>query len=310
MAIYSLHIQSVSRGNGSSAVGAAAYRAGERLRDERTGTIHDHAFRNDVLLKEIVVPAQFANDSPAWAGDRGVLWNTAEAAETRQNGRVAREFLVALPWELSREQQVGLVRDFSRELSERYRFVVDATLHAPRDYPQSDPRNFHAHLLATTREAGVEGLGAKTSFEWSDRRRYQAGMKSGVHEVFHVRERWAAVTNAALEEARVNARIDHRTLAAQGIDREPALYIPYQAYAMERRGYQSQLADRLRAAHEARVQARLAHGPGHEHEEAGSLEDIRRRAREDWLKLRGQEAGRARDSDATLAAARDDDFTR
>ena len=79
------------------------------------------------------------------------------SAETRKNARVARDILVALPVELNAEQRLGLVRGFSQELSDRYGFAVDVAIHAPRDFPGSDPRNFHAHLLATTREVNAEG---------------------------------------------------------------------------------------------------------------------------------------------------------
>src|SRR5471032_362507 len=168
MAVYFLNIKTFGRSNGSSAVSAAAYRAGERIRDERSGKTYDHSDRLDVMHKEIILPSQFAADDMAWAQDRANLWNTAENTETRKNARVAREYLVALPVELSREDRLSLVTGFSRELVERYRFAVDVAIHAPRDFPGSDPRNFHAHLLATTREATLEGLGVKTTLEWND----------------------------------------------------------------------------------------------------------------------------------------------
>ncbi len=158
---------------------AAAYRAGERIRDERTGRTYDHTDRLDVLHKEIVLPSRLADETVVWAQDRTSLWNTAERAESRANARVAREYLVALPAELAPEQRLELARGFSLELSDRYGFAVDLTIHAPRNYPDSDPRNFHAHLLATTREAGAEGLGAKTSLEMHDRRRGRDRTRAG-----------------------------------------------------------------------------------------------------------------------------------
>src|SRR5277367_4827187 len=165
MAVYFLHLKTFGRSDGSSAPSAAAYRAGERIRDERTGRTYDHSDRQDVLHKEIVLPSRFADADVEWARERASLWNTAENAETRKNARVAREYLVALPAELAHGQRLDLVRGFSQELADRYRFAVDFTIHAPRDFPGSDPRNFHAHLLATTREATIAGLGAKTTLE-------------------------------------------------------------------------------------------------------------------------------------------------
>jgi ATP-dependent exoDNAse (exonuclease V) alpha subunit len=324
MAIYFLNLKTFGRSDGSSAVSAAAYRSGERIRDERTGRIYDHSDRQDVMHKEIVLPSDFRGDQLAWAQDRAALWNTAEQAETRRNARVAREYLVALPAELSAEQRVELIRGFSRELVDRYRFAVDAVIHAPRDFPDSDPRNFHAHLLATTREVTVAGLGAKTTLEWRDSMRREAGLGPAVNELFHVRERWASVTNQALEAAHIDARIDHRTLQAQGIDREPRLWIPRVAFEMERQGYRSEVAERLRAEHQARLDARLDRSareaasvrvesgisagrsagdaatkpvPGREIETPGlppavnpaqsrSIDDIQRQAVQNWLRYR------------------------
>jgi ATP-dependent exoDNAse (exonuclease V) alpha subunit len=257
MAVYYLNMKIFGRAGGSSAASAAAYRAGERIRDERTGKIYDHSERRDVVHKEIVLPSRFIDEEMAWARDRTSLWSAAEAAETRKNARVAREYLVALPIELSPEQRVGLVRGFSQELSDRYGFAVDAAIHAPRDFPGSDPRNFHAHLLTTTREVNVEGLGAKTALDMNDGNRRKLGLEPVIHELLHVRARWAAVTNEALREAKIAAHVDHRTLEAQRIDREPIPHIPRAAFEMERHGYRSTVADRIREEYQARVQARL-----------------------------------------------------
>jgi ATP-dependent exoDNAse (exonuclease V) alpha subunit len=314
MAVYFLNMKTFGRAGGSSAASAAAYRAGERIRDERTGRTYDHSERQDVMHKEIVLPSQFTDEEMAWARDRASLWNAAESAETRKNARVAREYLVALPIELLPPQRLELVRGFSQELSDRYGFAVDLAIHAPRDFPGSDPRNFHAHLLATTREVRVEGLGAKTALDMSDGNRRQLGLPPAINELLHVRERWAAVTNEALQEARIATRVDHRSLDAQGIDREPRPHIPRAAFEMERHGYRSVVAERMREEYRARVQARLERDAGHEISgpavrtaaepsalgsaaKPQSLEDIRREARENWLRLR-QSQSQDRDDSA------------
>jgi ATP-dependent exoDNAse (exonuclease V) alpha subunit len=304
VAIFFLAMKTFGRVNGSSAVGAIAYRAGERIRDERTGKIHDFSHRRDVLHKEIVLPAEFRDAAPDWTRERAVLWNAAEAAESRKNARVAREYLVALPAELSPEQQVALARTFSHELAERYRFAVDFAVHAPRDDPYRDPRNFHAHLLATTREVTSNGLGDKTTLDLSERQRFERGLKPSVHEVFFARERWATLANDALREAHIDARIDHRTLRAQGIDREPQPHIPQGAFEIERRGGYSEVAARIREEYQARVQAReqrSAVAQAGSMRPAGfrpqSLDDIRREARENWLRMRAQAAQPAQVAD-------------
>jgi ATP-dependent exoDNAse (exonuclease V) alpha subunit len=323
LAIYLLNMRTFGRGAGSSSVSAVAYRAGERIRDERTGRAYDHSDRKDVMHKEIILPGKFADHDMTWALDRANLWNEAERAETRRNARVAREYLVALPVELSPKQRTDLVKGFSQGLSDRYGYAVDFAIHAPRDFPGSDPRNFHAHLLTTTRVVTVEGLGAKTTLDMSDANRIKAGLKPVIHELLYVRERWSTVANEALEDAHVDARIDHRRLEVQGIDREPLPHIPRAAFEMERQGYRSPVAERLRAEYQERLKVRLdrladrtvsdttdmsARQSAARHP---NLEEIRREARGNWLRMREgssraeHEADRARDDER----ARDDDLT-
>jgi hypothetical protein len=327
-----LQTKTFGRSGGSSAVSAAAYRAGERIQDERTGRTYDHTDRRDVLYKEIMLPGSIEGADMDWARSRSQLWNAAERAETRINARVAREYLVALPVELDAAQRLALVRGFSRELTERYRFALDLAVHAPRDFPGSDPRNFHAHLLATTREITAQGLTVKTSLELNDAKRHSLGLGPAIHELLYVRERWATVTNEALRDAHIDARVDHRTLAAQGIDREPYPYIPRAAFEMERHGYRSAQAERLREDYRARIEARLQRDAGAAAGAASNtaaaantavaakttaapdaaaaaglkspqtLEEIRRQAREDWLRMR-QEAVKASSANSPAAAA-------
>jgi ATP-dependent exoDNAse (exonuclease V) alpha subunit len=299
MAVYFLYMKTFGRGNGSSATSASAYRAGERIRDERTGKIFDHSDRQDVLHKEIILPAKWSDADMSWAEDRASLWNTVEAAETRRNARVAREFLVALPAELTPIQHVELTRAFTRELVDRHGFAVDIAIHAPR----TDPRNFHAHVLATTREINSSGFGAKTDLEIGDSERRSRGLDPFFKEVIYTRERWAALTNTALERAQVTARVDHRSLGAQGIEREPQPILPRAIYEMERRGQYTQLGEQIRADYLERVAART-HRITPE-----SLEDIRRRAREEWMQMR---AGKPEIAGTTVASERffDDDLAR
>lgn len=309
MAIYFLNMKTFGRAAGSSATSAIAYRAGERIHDERTGRVFDHSARSGVMHTEIMLPERLRGADMGWARDRANLWNAVEAAETRNNARVAREILVALPAELSPERRLALVRGFGRELVERHQFALDFAVHAPR----TDPRNFHAHLLASTRQINAEGFGAKTALELSDAVRLQHGIQPFYEELIATRERWAALTNAALREAQIDARIDHRSLAAQGVEREPKLHLPRAVYEMERRGEFSILAERLRAEHQAMVEERVrraedrllrsnspagdsqatiegfARSPesrGREPPALQSMDEVRRQARENWLRIR------------------------
>lgn len=262
MAIYHLQIKSVGRSTGRTATSSAAYRAGERIRDERTGALYDHRKRADVLHKEIFLPSSMDRPDAGmdWARDRSTLWNTAEKAEHRSDSRVAREYQVALPAELSAEQRVVLARAFSREIADRYNVAVDLAVHAPR--PEGDPRNFHAHLLTTTREVTPDGLGPKTGLDRKGEVRAELGLPTNRQEFANLRTRWAELTNEALREANVEAYIDPRSLEARGIDRDPTPQLPRAAIAMERRGQRSEVAERIRERYRERVAARKESSAG------------------------------------------------
>jgi hypothetical protein len=257
MASYFLHVKTFGRSQGSKVTRAAAYRAGERIRDERTSAVYDHTGRTDVAHAEIVLPSAYAADrvDMEWARDRSRLWNAAEHSGRQRNSRLAREILVFVPQELAPTQRIHLVRTFSRELADRYGNAVDFALHEPR--PQADKRHHHAHLLMTTRQVGPDGLGARTALDLSGIERQARGLGHGKDEILWIRERWAQVTNEALREAGVVARVDHRSYRDQGIDREPEARIPGAVRYLERRSGRSTLAgDGIRARHRERVEAR------------------------------------------------------
>ena len=299
MAIFHLEISSVSRGAGRRATSAAAYRAGERIRDERSGTLHNFSRRRDVLHSEIFLPAQFDGVAVPWARNRERLWNAAEHAEKRHNARVAREYLVTLPAELGSAQRVALARGFARDLAERYRVAVDLAVHAPR--AGGDPRNFHAHLLTTTREVTPAGLGPKAGLDLQPQERRRRELPDHRDEYVNVRAQWAARVNEALREANVAARVDHRSLAAQGIDREPEPKIPLAQLKMEQRGVRSELAEHLRAEYRARVAQRLQRSAAPA-APVRDVEEIRKQAREAWLRIRPTEAERAAQTRAPAPA--------
>src|SRR5256885_10338156 len=294
-----MQISSVARAAGRRATAAAAYRAGERLRDERSGELVNYGRRRDVLHTEIFLPGQFDSLPVSWARDRQKLWNTAEHAEKRHNARVAREYQISLPAELNAGQGMAGARAFPRHLAERYRVAVDLAVHEPR--PGGDPRNFHAHLLSTTREVTPAGLGAKAGLDLPPLERRRRELPDHRQEYLNLRERWATLVNEALREANVAARVDHRGLAAQGVDREPLPRIPLMQLKMEQRGVRSELAERLRAEYRERVQRRLQRSAGRSPRESApgvpaqsqDVEEIRRQAREAWLRLRPKEAQRA-----------------
>ena len=181
--------------------------------------------------------------------------------------------------------------EFSHELADRHGFAVDLVIHAPR--PHGDARNFHAHLLTTTREILPTGLGAKTDSELTSSKRPERGLGSKLKELYLVRERWATLTNEALQEANLEVRVDHRSLRAQGIDREPGPWIPEGAWRSETQGRRSEIAERIREAYRARVQARLERAVARVSSvgSAGKLDEIRRLARQSWLQIRDPRRG-------------------
>ena len=255
MAIYHLAAKAVSRSAGRSATAAAAYRAAECIEDERTGRQHDYTRKRGVEYTEIVVP----DGQPG--PDRATLWNLAETAERRKDACVAREIEIALPSEITTEQRHALAVGFARTLATERGCAVDVCIHAPSK--DGDERNHHAHLLMSTRtvrrlESGAIVLGAKCEQERAGRDRKA--------DLAAIRERWAAMCNAALQYAGHEARVDHRTLKAQGIDREPTQHMGPTATALERRGeksrkrqdWEAEASERLSAAREVREQERGA----------------------------------------------------
>ena len=304
MAIFRIEISSVSRGAGRRATAAAAYRAGERIRDERSGDVHNFSRRRDVLHSELFVPGQFDGAAVPWARNRERLWNAAEHAEKRHNARVAREYQVTLPVELDGAQRIALARAFARDLADRYRVAVDLAVHAPR--PEGDPRNFHAHLLTTTREVTPAGLGAKAGLDLQARERQRRALPDHRQEYVNVRALWALRVNEALREAHIAARVDHRSLAAQGSEREPRPSIPLMQLKIEQRGLRSELVEHLRAEYQQRVQRRLARSAASAPPvESRDVHEIRRQAREAWLRMRPQEPDRseARAAESVRAAS-------
>jgi hypothetical protein len=219
VAIYHLSVKTISRSQGRSATAAAAYRAADSITDERTGEIHDYTRKGGVEYTEIFLP----DNAPNWATDRSALWNAAEQSETRKNSTVAREFEIALPSELSEKERQKLAVTFAKEIVERHGVAADIAIHEPSR--GGDNRNHHAHILITTRQLSEEGFTKKTR-ELDDR-------KSG--EVERWRERFAELQNESFKKNGINETVDHRTLKAQGIDREPTKHLGITATNYERR---------------------------------------------------------------------------
>ena len=231
MAIYHLSMKPIARSGGRSAVASAAYRAAVRLTNERDGLTHDFSNRQGVEHAEIVLPAR---SSAYWAMKRSALWNAAERAEKRSDARIAREFEVALPHELTPDQRLALTRAFALHLANRYGAAVDFAIHRPGE--ASDIRNSHAHLMMTTRQVTEAGLGDKTLLERENRWLLANHLPPSQLQLKDLRQAWEHLANTHLERAGLDIRIDNRSHLEAGITIEPTQHVGVHATEINRQG--------------------------------------------------------------------------
>lgn len=203
MAIYHFSAKVISRAAGSSALASAAYRSASRLHDERLDRHHDFSNKAGVIHSEVMLP----EGAPEHLSDREHLWNGVEAAEKRIDAQLAREVEFALPRELSPEMGISLARDFVEREFVGLGMVADLNVHW--DIGADGEPKPHAHVMLSLREVGADGFGAKVR-DWNRAQLFQ-----------HWREAWADHVNERLASLDIDARIDHRSLEAQGIDLEP-----------------------------------------------------------------------------------------
>ncbi|UXT85530.1 Ti-type conjugative transfer relaxase TraA [Agrobacterium tumefaciens] len=231
MAIYHCSMKPLKRRAGRSSVAAAAYRSGTRLVNASDGIIHDYSLRRGIEHAEIVLPEGV---SAAWAQDRQQLWNRAEAAENRKDARTAREVVLALPHELNEEQREEAVREFAKRLASRYGVAIDFAIHAPG--ADSDKRNFHAHLLLTTRVLQADGFGEKTDLEGRSGDLVKLNKPTTQMQIRQTRVLWEEIANFHLARAGFEERIDHRSHSDRGLEIEPTKHMGVHAHQMQMRG--------------------------------------------------------------------------
>ena len=281
--------KAISRKAGQSAVACAAYRAGDVLDDVKYGKTHDYSKKRGVMSSDIVLP--FALKALGVSVDREMLWNLAEAAENRSDSRVAREWLINLPYELSEEERHTLAINFAQKLCDDMDVIADVCIHRPvmklpfdsEAKPSSkrlregeenpDPRNFHAHILVTTR-APIVGPNKtlafdpnlKTPFEWSNKKRKDHNLPSSMKEIKRIREMWVDTANKVLAQYHLPL-MDARSYKDQGLDQQPTIKMGVEATAMERRGITTELGDINRAIiARNKMMAEKNHQQGVEHE--------------------------------------------
>ncbi|GAA0307698.1 Ti-type conjugative transfer relaxase TraA [Rhodovulum strictum] len=229
MAIYHLHMKVIGRSSGASTVAAAAYRSASRLRDDRIERAHDFTAKRGVVHSEVLLP----EGAPEDLSDRETLWNAVEACELRRDAQLARELEFALPREMSEAQAVALARHFVQAEFVDRGMIADLNVHWDRtDDGLPKP---HAHVMLTMRSVDECGFGPKVR-DWN---------RTDLLDRW--RERWAGVANARLAELDIDARIDHRSLDAQGIALEPQDKIGAPAQRILRAGDEADRAEMHRS---------------------------------------------------------------
>ncbi|WP_348550006.1 MobA/MobL family protein (plasmid) [Psychrobacter sp. KFRI-CH2-11] len=269
MTMVHIATKAISRKAGQSAVASAAYRAGDVLDDAKYGKTHDYSKKSGVMSSDIVLP--FSLKALGVSVDRETLWNTAEAAETRSDSRVAREWLINLPHELSEEERHSLAINFAQKLCDDMDVIADVCIHRPvmklpfdpNAEPSSkrlregeenpDPRNFHAHIMVTTRAPTIGPNKTlafdpklKTPFEWSNKKRKAHDLPSSMQEIKRIREMWVDTANKVLAKYHLPL-MDARSYKDQGLDQQPTIKMGVEATAMERRGITTEKGNTNRA---------------------------------------------------------------
>ena len=251
MAIYHLEAKVVSRGTGRSACAASAYLSCSTIYNDYDGVQHDYTRKGGLVWEQIFLPEY----APAEWQDRGVLWNAVEENEKTKDSRLAREFVPALPVELTPEQWKELLTDFIHESFVSDGMCADVAIHDP-DPPGHNP---HAHILLTVRPLNPDG-----TWQYKTEKEYMApseaevkgyeriskhpkstkyGRQNPISERWNSeeqlvlwREAWANAVNRSLERYGFDERVDHRSYAARGLDEQPTVHEGVTARALEAKG--------------------------------------------------------------------------
>lgn len=232
-----LHISAITRGtgrnaaaasayrSGSSVVACAAYRACEKLNDQRYDKTHDYTKKHNVLHAEIVTP----DGAPEWMKNREKLWNNVEAGEKRKDAQLAKEVVLVLPRNLDHEQHKEVVRGWIADNITKRGLVADFAIHAPD--ASDGGKNPHAHVMFTLRPVEGDGFGKKLTG-------YKDGGLDGREILEEMRHSYQEHLNTA-SAANDNNQVvfDLRSYQERGIYKTPQLKIGKKVNALEKRGY-------------------------------------------------------------------------
>ena len=241
-------ISMISRGKSKSAVASAAYISCEKLTNEWDGVIHDYHNKKGLLHSEIFLP----ENVPKKFQDRSFLWNSVELNEKASNAQLARNFIIALPKELSFEENKNLITDFIQENFVSKGMIADLAIH---DESSEGNNNVHAHIMTTLRPINEKGLWQPKSKKVYvlDETGEKIKLKSGNYKTRKVeltdwndkgnaekwRESFASLCNRYLEKNNLEKRVDHRSFERQGKEEIPTIHLGASASALERKGIET-----------------------------------------------------------------------
>ena len=252
IAIYHCSIKIISRGKGKSAVGAAAYRSGQKLTNEYDGLTHDYTRKGGVVHKEILLPEH----APQEYADRSTLWNAVEKVEKARNSQLAREIEISLPNELSRAENIELARRFVQQSFVDKGMCADICVHDP----DKEQQNIHAHIMLTIRPFNEDGT-------WGDKQRKEYILDAAGNKIYDKKKRtykcrtvqttdwndktkaeewraaWADFLNAELAAHGIAEKVDHRSFERQGKLEQPTIHMGVSATQMERKGIRTEKGD-------------------------------------------------------------------
>lgn len=233
MAITHFTPQIISRGEGRSAVAAAAYRHTARMENEREGRVADFSNKPGLVHSEFALP----DDAPGWARaltegktpakSSEAFWNKVEAVETRKDAQLAKEFILAVPIELSTEQNIAMMRDFVSSVVTERGLVADWVYHDATGNP-------HLHLMTSLRPLTEEGFGAKKVAILDENGRPQRSKSGQIQyklwagdkaDFLDLRDAWYAIQNKHLRLNGHDIHVDGRSYAERGIGLVPTPHI-------------------------------------------------------------------------------------
>ena len=245
---FHFNISMISRGKSKSAVASAAYISCEKIKNEWDGVTHDYHNKKGLLHSEIFllenIPKEFQN--------RSFLWNSVELNEKASNAQLARNFIIALPKELSFEENKKLITEFIQENFVSKGMIADLAIH---DESNEGNNNIHAHIMTTLRPINEKGQWqAKSKKEYIlDDEGNKILNKNGKPKTRKVeltdwnnkgnaekwRESFAEICNIYLERNNLEKRVDHRSFERQGIEEIPTIHLGASASALERKGIET-----------------------------------------------------------------------